>query len=236
MSDAEPRWQRCSICRDIPASAHESWSRGTVEGEVLPAAVAKLAVVGAPYFNDYADRGQCSKRCPECGTIYAWDKDYEFEVAAMVDTIDIWLRRLDDVKGAAAVESAMAEVARRKRQFQIDGTHWVSVLLQSNDPVAVERAASDLLHSQSIYGEDLAFAVPALVHALTRHKHTGGWIPGLAHKLRRCDLGRSVMAGLETFARRGTAQRELVLGSLKLLEPKQHRPETKELLLLLLAE
>jgi hypothetical protein len=236
MSDEAPRWQRCSICREIPASAHESWSRGTVEGEGLPAAAEKLAVVGAPYFNDYADRGQCAKRCPECATIYAWDKDYEFEVAAMVDTVDIYLRRLDDVDGAAAVESAMAEVARRKQQFQIDGARWVSVLLQSNDPVAVERAASDLLHNQSIYGEDLAFAVPALVHALAHHKHTSGWIHGPGYKLRRCDLGRSVMAGLETVAKSGTAQRELVIGRLNLLEPKERRPETKELLLLLLAE
>jgi hypothetical protein len=32
------------------------------------------------------------------------------------------------------------------------------------------------------------------------------------------------------------ALRNLILGSLKLLEPKERRPETKELLLLLLAE
>ena len=236
MSDDEPRWRRCSICREIPGSAHESWSRGSVEGDALPAAAAKLTVVGAPYFNDYTDRGQCWKRCPECGTIYAWDKDYEFEVAAMVDTIDIHLRRLDDVAGAAAVESVMTEVARRRQQFQVDGARWVSVLLQSNDPGAVERAASELLHNQSMYGEDIGFAVPALVHALVHHKHTGGWMLSLGHKLRRCELGRSVAAGLAVFARGGAAQRELVVASLKRLQPRERRPETKELLLLLLAE
>jgi hypothetical protein len=195
-----------------------------------------LVVVGAPYFNDYADRGQRSKRCPECGTIYAWDRDYEFAVAAMVDSIDIYLRRLDDAEGLAAVETAMAEVARRQRQSQIDGARWASVLLQSDDPAAVERAAGDLLHNQSIYGEDIAFAVPALVHALARHKHTGRWTLSQGHNLRRCELGGRITAGLERFARCGTAQRELVLGSLQLLAPRDRRPETKELLLLLLAE
>ena len=231
MSDGEPRWQRCSICREIPAHAHESWSRGTVESNDLPAAAAKLVVVGAPYFNDYADRGECTKRCPECATIYAWSKDYEFEVAAMVDTIDVWLKRLDDAKGAAAIESAMAEVARRKQQFKIDGASWVNVVLQSSDRVAVEDAAGDLLRSQSIFGEDLSFAVPALVHVLVHHKHTSGWTPG--HKTRRCVFGSAVMGGLETLARSGRAQRELVLGSLELLAPKERRPETKDLLRLL---
>ncbi len=232
ISDAETRWRRCSICRELPTSARESWSRGTCE-EALPAAASKLVVVGAPYFNDHADRGQCTKRCPECGTIYAWGRDYELEVAAMVDTIDVYLRRLDEVAGAAAVESASAEVARRASQFQIDGARWVSVALQSNDPVVVERAVGDLLHHQSLYGEDLSFAVPALVHALALHKHTNGWIRSPGYKMPKCDLGRSVMEGLEKVARCGPAQRDLVLATLKLLKPGERRPETKELLLLL---
>lgn len=232
ISDGDARWRGCSICRELPANARESWSRGSCD-QALPAAASKLIVIGAPYFNDHADRGQCTKRCPECGTLYAWERDYEFEVAAMVDTIDVYLRRLDDGAGAAAVESALAEVARRKGQFQLDGARWVSEALQSNDPVTVERAVGELLHHQSLYDEDLSFAVPALVHALVLHKHTSGWIRGPGYKMPQCDLGRSVMSALETVAKRGAAQRELVLETLNLLKPGERRPETKELLLLL---
>jgi hypothetical protein len=235
MSEGAPRWQSCSICREIPALAHASWNGVTRERESLPAAASKLVVVGAPYFNDYQDRCKCTKRCPECGTTYSWDKDYEMEVAAMVDTEDIWLRRLDDAEGVAAVESAMAEVARRKQQFQIDGAHWVSVLLQSNDQGAIERAADNLLHHQTLYDEDLAFAVPGLVRALVHHVHTDGWTTSNGSKARKCLFGSSVTSGLETFASRGDAQRELVVESLKRLEPKERRPEIKDLLVLLRA-
>ena len=232
ISDATARWRTCTICRELPATAHESWGRGSCD-QALPASASKLVVIGTPYFNDHADRGQCTKRCPECGTHYAWTRDYEFEVAAMVDTIDVFLSRLDDVAGAAAVESALAEVARRAGQFRVDGANWVSVALQSNDPVAVERAVGELLHHQTLFGEDLSFAVPALVHALVLHKHTGGWIHGEGYKIPKCDLGRSVMSALETVARRGPAQRDLVLAALNGLKPGERRPETKELLLLM---
>ena len=223
ISEPEARWRRCTICRELPANARESWSRGSCE-QALPAAASKLIVIGAPYFNDSADRGLCTKRCPECGTLYAWERDYEFEVASMVDTIDVSLRRLDDVAGAAAVESALAEVARSKSQFQIDGARWVSVALQSNDPVTIEKAVAELLRHQSLYDEDLSFAVPALVRALVLHKHTSG---------SKCDLGRSVMSALEKVATRGPGPRELVLAALKQLKPGERRPETRELLRLL---
>ena len=94
MALQEQPWQRCSICRDIPESAHESRNRGSLETSALPASTERLQVVGAPYCTDAHDRGDCFKFCPECQTVYEWSKDYEFDVAAMVDTSNVSVRRL----------------------------------------------------------------------------------------------------------------------------------------------
>jgi hypothetical protein len=107
------------------------------------------------------------------------------------------------------------------------------VLVHSTDADAVGRAADELLRGQSHYGEDLTMAVPALVTGLVQHPHKSGWLPGPSIRLRRCDLGRDVVSGLEAFAARGSAQRALLLECLQRLPPKQRRPEHKDLLLLL---
>jgi hypothetical protein len=221
MTEAEPpeRWQRCSLCRELPASSHEFWKGGELESGGFPAAAKQLEVVGAPYFDDSTSHTHdCLKRCPACGTIYAWTMEYEFLVPRSEDYLT--LTRLSPEAGEAEVRKTLAAVAEQQARFAREGPQWARVLETATDPAALGRAVFELQHHQTVYREDLSFAVPALVGVLVKHQHVSG----------RCELAQQVEWALENFGRRGPEARAVLTRALDALEPKQaRRPELKAL-------
>jgi len=160
----------CSICRDIPQRTGEFWKGGDLQGSSMPAAAAKLEIVGWPYFNDdTSSSNQCIKRCPECGTIYRWDMEYEYLVNGSED--DITLTRLNDADGKVAVEQVLATVKAAKQGFIDEGAAHVKVLEQSTDADLLYKAAFFFEYHQLVLHEDISSAVPALVTALLAHVH-----------------------------------------------------------------
>lgn len=92
------RHEECGICQHIPDVSREFVVGGEMDGEGLPRQEAQLLIVGAPYFND--DRVSSRtllKKCPECGTFYEWDYEYEYLAGGSED--DVTLTRLIDEEG-----------------------------------------------------------------------------------------------------------------------------------------
>ncbi len=109
----EPRWKRCSICSKIPPSSGEFYKGGDLESGGFVPEVAKLKVVGEPYYNDDTSHTHsCFKYCPECGTVYHWSMEYEYLVNGSEDDID--LVRLDEAEGEQAIDLP-SELALRGR-------------------------------------------------------------------------------------------------------------------------
>jgi hypothetical protein len=181
----------CTICRDIPQHSREFWKGGDLQGNNMPAATAKLEIIGWPYYNDdTSSSNQCFKQCPECGTVYQWDMEYEYIVNGSED--DITLTRLNEADGKAAINRILAAVDASKQRFLDEGAAFVQVLDQSTDDVKLYEAAHFFEYHQLVLHEDISFAVPALVAALLAH----------IHKKENCTVGDFLSMALRGYMER----------------------------------
>ncbi len=216
---AVEKYKTCSICRNIPSSAAEFWKGGELQGDGLPGAERALKVVGSPYYNDSTSHtNSCIKRCPECGTIYQWEIEYEYLVNGSEDYIT--LTRLSEAEGEKAVQRVLKEVKRAKKKFRDDAQAHLQALDQLANQKQIQKAADYFYHHQLVYKEDISFAVPALTKALEKHSHTAP----------KCDVGRSLFWVLLEFADNDETHKQQLLDLLQAVDPNKNPPEVQELI------
>lgn len=159
--------QNCSICKSIPNRSRGFWKGGETLEDNLPAAMNQLKIVGAPlYDTDTGHSNYCLMQCPECGTYYAWNFEYEYLVNGSED--DLTLTRLDQAQGEERAQQVLRYVEEYKANVAAQSQHHVDVLLQA--PLGSDslwQAAHFFWDSQR-KGIDITFAIPALVHAHAR--------------------------------------------------------------------
>lgn len=178
----------CSICSAIPPKTGEFWKGGDLQGSSMPAATAKLEIVGWPYFTDStSSSNRCIKRCPECGGVYLWETEYDYLVNGSED--DITMTRLSDAEVKKAVKNVLAAVEAAKKHFLEESQVHVMVLEQSTDADLLYKAAFFFDYHQRVLYEDISFAVPALVTALLAH----------IHKAEKCLAGSFLQMPLRAF-------------------------------------
>ncbi|MEX2680497.1 MAG: hypothetical protein Q6373_002780 [Candidatus Sigynarchaeota archaeon] len=211
-------WEGCSICSSIPDHSFEFWKGGESDGPGLPAASARLEIVGAPYFDDSTSgSNHCIKRCPECGTAYRWTTEYEYLVNGSED--DINLVRLSPEEGEKAVAEALHQAAVQKKLFQAEGARRVHLLKTSTIDKVISEAVGYLDHGQLCHDEDITFAVPALVAAFPRHKHDA----------EDCYTGKQLIWALSRYAEKSKEHAKLVLDAVQGLAGQDVPPEIDEL-------
>jgi len=130
----------------------------------------------------------CIKRCPECGTVYLWEMEYEYLVNGSED--EITLTRLSEAEGEKAVQNVLESVKRAKQKFLNDAQAHLQAIEKFTDQKQIKSTADFFYHHQLVYKEDISFAVPTLVKALVKHHHTDP----------ECDVGRSLFWVLRQFA------------------------------------
>ncbi|MBN2153431.1 MAG: hypothetical protein JW839_18395 [Candidatus Lokiarchaeota archaeon] len=215
---AKKPWEGCSICSSIPDHAYEFWKAGVCDGPGIPAVSAKLAIIGAPYFDDSTSgSNSCIKRCPECGTAYRWTTEYEYLVNGSED--DINLVRLSPEEGEKAVADVLHSVAVQKKLFQVEGARRVHLLKTSTTNRIISEAVGYLDHGQLCHDEDITFAVPALVGAFTRH----------VHDAKDCYTGKQLIWMLSRYAEKSKEHAKRVFDALQGLTGKDLPPEVEEL-------
>ncbi|MHA1731564.1 MAG: hypothetical protein ACTSU5_06455 [Promethearchaeota archaeon] len=166
----DPAWKSCYICSPIPETSTEFVTGGKLEGDALHVNEMYLHVVGEPFFND--DRGSrhwCLKRCPECGTCYLWEFDYEFLVGGSED--EVKFTRLSERDAEKWTKKVHDVIEESRANFEARFPELRQVLEGSDDPDLLMRAVDDIYYEQLVHGHDVRGLVPALVHMVARHHH-----------------------------------------------------------------
>lgn len=109
-------YQNCSICRTIPDKSDAFWKGGELQGNPLPPSEAKLEVVGAPFYDASTSyTHSCIKRCPECGTCYIWEIEYEYLVNGSED--EIILTRLSESDAKKEIDRIYNKIKINENEF-----------------------------------------------------------------------------------------------------------------------
>jgi hypothetical protein len=212
-------WKDCKTCGTIPAASSEFVKGGESDGPGLPASSLKLEIVGAPYFDDSTSgSNSCTKRCPECGSVFRWANEYEYLVNGSED--DTTLVRLGPEEGAKAEAEALHRAEVQKKLFQVEGTRRMHLLKTSTVAGVIDEAAGYLDHGQICHKEDITFAIPALVGALARH----------GHKSKNCNPGQRLFWVLSGYTWKSKEHAKRVLNALEAFVDKPHPPEIDELI------
>lgn len=166
-----PKWQTCSLCRDIPDRCRAFWKGGDKTEDTIPPAVGKLAVVGAPFYDQETSHSNwCLLCCPECGTYYDWDFEYEYLVNGSEDDINV--TRLSPEEGVRKAKMVADGVAATQARFATESPPYLEVLQHAANPAEVRKAASRIFMAQED-GNDLSAALPVLLDAWQRPKSQG---------------------------------------------------------------
>lgn len=140
-----PMWQTCSLCRDIPDRCRAFSKGGDKTEDTIPPAVEKMAVVGAPFYNQETSHSNwCLLRCPECGTYYDWDFEYEYLVNGSEDDINV--TRLNPEEGERKAKMVADAVAASEAEFAAESPRHLEALLKAVEPEQVRKAASWLFN------------------------------------------------------------------------------------------
>ncbi len=151
----------------IPARCYEFYKGGSLETNPFPPEVGMLKVVGIPYFNDdTSGSNHCIKQCPECGTVYKWDMEYEYLVNGSED--DINLARLDEEAGEQALKDVMEAVSQAKQRYKDGRDFYIAKLASATTEAEAKKGINFFYHNQLVYHEDATPAIPALLTALVR--------------------------------------------------------------------
>jgi hypothetical protein len=166
-----PTWQSCPLCSDVPDRCRAFWKGDDKVEDTIPPAVAKLDIVGAPFYDqDTSHSNWCLLRCPECGTYYDWDFEYEYLVNGSED--DMIVTRLSCEEGARKAKMVADAVAASQAEFAAESLPHLEALRSASRPTEVRKAASWLSISQED-GNDLTAALPVLLDAWQRPESQG---------------------------------------------------------------
>jgi hypothetical protein len=93
--------QTCTVCAELRTDEWASQKYGWEENDTsLPAAAGRLVVVRD--FKPHSSRLQQLRQCPECGTYYLYETDYEYLVNGSED--EQHLHRLTPAEAAAYLD------------------------------------------------------------------------------------------------------------------------------------
>lgn len=176
MSDERSVHESCEICRSIPDRVSNTTKGDETYGEPLPAAVGKLLVVGAPYFDDDTSHSnRALHKCPLCGTFYWWEFAYEYLAGGSEDSTTF--TRLDPETGARTERECLAEVEAARTRDRRKAAEHAAALAASTDDETLLAATSFAYWSRQRGFDvevDLSAALPGLVDKLVRLPPEGG--------------------------------------------------------------
>lgn len=186
--------QPCSICQSIPERCTAFWKGGELQGQDLPAAASRLSIVGAPFMDDNTGSSNaCLKQCPECGAYYDWRFTYEYLVNGSEE--EIVLTRLSQAAGQEWAQRIAQAIEAYQAQFAAAAPQHIDALLHApRHPDLIQQAATFFWQSQR-KGCDIAFALPALIHALARISRKRN--AAITIKLALADFGSQSQQNLE---------------------------------------
>lgn len=174
-------WQTCSICREIPDRCRAFWKGGEKTTDTIPPAVSRLAVVGAPFYNqDTSHSNWCLLRCPQCGTCYDWDFEYEYLVNGSEDDLNV--TRLSPADGRWKAGQVAQHVAAARDRFAAEAPPHLEALQHATEPADLQKAASWIFAAQGD-GNDLTAALPAILAAWQRPESQDGAASALSTTL-----------------------------------------------------
>ncbi len=215
-----PKWKLCSICNPISDLSYGFWKGGDLQSGGIPVNESLLGIIGEPFFSDStSSRGWCIKRCPECGTCYKWDFDYEYLVNGTED--EITMVRLSDADAREWTQRVYETIHASEVDFTKRAPPYLNVLMAAANPKALQDAAFFIEYTQNVQGHDIAFTIPALVRALARHPHT--------EPLLKCS-GYWISTTLGRYAEKKRGQAEHLLSVMQTEQPTSVGDEFKELL------
>lgn len=169
-ADGKPHThEACEICSTIPDRVSNTYKGDGMSGELLPPAVGRLAIVGAPLYSYDTSRSNWAlHKCPVCGTSYSWDFEYEYLAGGSEDSTV--LTRLDGETGARLERECLANTEAARERMREKAAGLASALATPPDGTVV----SDARMFQFIYERkwdvalDLREALPSLVSRLFR--------------------------------------------------------------------
>ena len=165
------RHLRCSICSHIPEKSNTFYVGGERQGDGsgdIPEIANKLEIVGAPFFkDDMVSSRTILKKCPECGTYYEWDYEYEFLVPQSED--DVTLTRISDERGKAWEAEVYATIRKSEARFREQAEDALQVLTDESTHQELAKALQVFSYASSVQGHDISFALPRLVEMLSHY-------------------------------------------------------------------
>ncbi len=216
----------CSLCGEIGSREYALWKGGELVSGAMPAAEAKLEVVGFPYVKaDTSSGNACLRRCPACGAFFWWEFSYEYLVNGSED--EIVLTRLAPEDGRQREEALRAHIRAEEEAFRSRAAALAEAIRTDAALPAARDAAYDLLRAAD-RGFDLGPYLPALAAALCDHAH----LPAFrcpVHTLETAlscwastpERARAALAAIETAGVAGRTDAPPEVGSLSAwLRPK----------------
>jgi len=211
-------YKTCSICKTIPDSCYAYWKGGVLETQPLPNSESKLKVVGAPIYNDSTSHSHSViKRCPECGTCYRWDYEYEYLVNGSED--EITLTRLTEKEAKREVKKIIREVRMRFGLLRAKGVSKSKLLGTKLSNKELFDIAFFFENNQAVYGFDISYMLKYLVNALINHTH-----------VKKDCAGSTLLYALNNCAEKNERNNAKILNLLLNAKTKIDKPEVKELI------
>ena len=159
----------CSICSQIPDKSNTFYRGGRRQGDGsgdIPAVAGELEIVGAPFFKDIMNRSRTVlKKCPQCGTYYEWKYVYEFLIPESED--DVTLTRISDEDGKEWEARVFATIRASEERFREQAKEALQVLADDATHKELANALRIFSYASSVQGHDIAFALPALLAAMS---------------------------------------------------------------------
>ncbi|MHA1846448.1 MAG: hypothetical protein ACTSXU_02250, partial [Promethearchaeota archaeon] len=109
------------------------------------------------------------KKCPECGTLYHWEYDYEFFVNGTEDYIT--LKRIPEREESEWLEKVAAIIKKKKKELRARALSNARVLTSSDNRDELIDATNFFYNMLMFDGHDISFLITKLITALGRHPH-----------------------------------------------------------------
>lgn len=213
------RYKNCSICYTIPDSANEFWVGGELRIGPLPASEKYLEIVGAPFYDDSRSHSHTSiKRCPECGTCYLWDMEYEYLVGGSED--DITLTRLNDSDAQKLIQKYLQRIKDYEDLFREKAKTHIQTLREGDRSGEFAYSADFFYYNQMCKGMDISFAIKDMVEALLKHKHS---------EEEYCAVGSNLYLALADYVKKSKKNKQEVLELLQGVDLKKSPPEVEDI-------
>lgn len=213
-------WECCPLCHPLPDAAWCFWKGylGQPHGPGVDSNC--LEILGAPLFHDRTgERHWCIKRCPWCGTHYRWAFDYEYLVNGATED-ELTLDRLEEAAVPAWVQQVADAVRASQEAFRAEAPPHLDALRAADDPTRLHAAARFFGYAELVPRHDISFALPALIHALAAHPHTGEGFD--------C-AGGWLLSVTASYAERSFSHATVVRDALQQVVPTTTGPEVGEL-------